>query len=406
LKGVRVGLFCEDYPSLTDRHVTKIKTQFPPWLGRVRSSRLDGFGYFLHERYGGGGILLRNLDDPTKYQSVEFAGIAVDELTKDPESTFDTLRGSLRWPGVHDPFFIAATNPNGEYFKWVRRYWIERDLPEHLAGHEDDFAYVAALPTDNPHLDPSYWEMLATLTPALRKAWVEGDWYVGVEGLVYAKFSQANVRDVGFVPGRPYEIGIDDGYIDPRAVVFVQKQGAHYVVFDELYQREHLEEETVRSILAKAYHWAPHAALAPEDRATCHKDPCPDEIKENRELAGWLRRRGVPLPEIAAVAHEAAALRKRLRAADIPARNWMARKAGGGQSTRKAAIRETRALVLDGKGHRTLLVHPRCKALLDEVLTGYKNKETRDGYADEPADGNDHAAQALENWVWLRGRAA
>ena len=69
--------------------------------------------------------------------------------------------------------------------------------------------------------------------------------------------------------------------------------------------------------------------------------------------------------------------------------------------------RETRALIKDAQGARTLMIHPRCVSLLDEITTGYKNKENRDGsFEDDPADGNDHACQALENWVWLRGRAA
>jgi len=403
-RGVRVGLFCEDYPSLTDRQISKM-AEFPPWLGRLRSTRTDGLGFYLHECYGGGGILLRNLDDPTKYQSVEFAGLAIDELTKDPESVFDILRGSLRWPGVTDPFFAAATNPNGRYFKWVRRYWIERDLPENLAGCEDDFVYVAALPADNPYLDAGYWAMLNTLPKALRQAWVDGDWYVGVDGLVYATFGSGNVTTIDYDPERPFELGVDDGYVDPRAVVFIQKQGAHVVVFDEIYESYKLEEETVRGVLAKCYNYSPWAAIDPRARTRGKKDPFPDDVDKNTDLARWLRERSVRLPEMAAVAHEAAALRKRFRQADIPARNWMARKAGGGGSTRAAAIRETRALILDGQRRRTLLVHRRCKNLLDELQTGYKNRETRDGFVDEPADGNDHAAQAVENWVWLRGRA-
>src|ERR1035437_7753995 len=33
---VTVGLFCEDYPALRDRHVGKIKAEFPEWLGEYR----------------------------------------------------------------------------------------------------------------------------------------------------------------------------------------------------------------------------------------------------------------------------------------------------------------------------------------------------------------------------------
>ena len=38
LKGIRVGLFCEDYPSLDDRQISKIKMEFPEWLGTYKES--------------------------------------------------------------------------------------------------------------------------------------------------------------------------------------------------------------------------------------------------------------------------------------------------------------------------------------------------------------------------------
>ena len=36
LRGVRAGLFCEDYPALWDRHLCKIAYEFPAWLGKYR----------------------------------------------------------------------------------------------------------------------------------------------------------------------------------------------------------------------------------------------------------------------------------------------------------------------------------------------------------------------------------
>ncbi len=365
--GVQVGLFCEDYPSLRDRQISKI-AQFPQWLGELRTSKENGLGFHLWPQYGNGVVLLRNLDDATKYQSVEFAGILIDELTKNSERTFDELRGSLRWPGISDVFFAAATNPNGRYFKWVRRYWIEGQLPPHLEPLKEQFAYVKALPADNPHLDAQYWETLNALPDRLRRAWRDGDWYVAVEGLVYDTFSEANIVNTEPDPELPFEIAIDDGYIDPRATLFIQKQADRILVFDELYQTKTLEEQTIADIL---------------ERGT--------------QYGGK--------PELAAVSHEAVALQRRLREADIPARNWLAVRAGGRTtSTRGEAIKLTRALFCDGVQYRTLQVHRRCRNLLDEITTGYRNKEGPDGYEDVPDDGNDHACNALESWVWLRAR--
>src|SRR3990167_10858727 len=34
IRGIRAGVFSEDYVSLNDRHLTKIKYEFPSWLGK------------------------------------------------------------------------------------------------------------------------------------------------------------------------------------------------------------------------------------------------------------------------------------------------------------------------------------------------------------------------------------
>ena len=69
---------------------------------------------------------------------------------------------------------------------------------------------------------------------------------------------------------------------------------------------------------------------------------------------------------------------------------------------RKAAIKHTRALFCDGQGHRTIKIHRRCKNLLDELSAGYKYPPGKHGEDDMPEDGNDHAANALESWCFMR----
>lgn len=179
INGVHVGLFCEDYPSLIDRQVSKINAEFPKELGEVKSSGTDGFGFHFFD--GNGFIALRNLDDPSKYQSSEFAILGVDELTKNPLTTFNILRGSLRWPGINATRFVATSNPGGPGHVWVKSYWIDRVYPPELQKVASEFSFVKALPSDNPSLSSSYWDMLNTLPEPLRLAWVEGRWDVFTE---------------------------------------------------------------------------------------------------------------------------------------------------------------------------------------------------------------------------------
>jgi hypothetical protein len=363
--GMRAMLACENYPSLYERQINKVQTEFPSYLGEYVSGRNE---FRLRPEYGAGVIAFRNLDDASKFQSAEFGLIAVDEVTKNSERTFQILRASMRWPNFDEVRFIAASNPDAGF---VRSYWIEHNLPDELKGTESEFVFVPALPDDNPHLPASYWDTLNTLPGPLREAWLKGNWFAAVEGLVYETFSANNLTDEDANPEHPIELAIDDGYSpDPRATLFIQRYPDHILVFDELYQYKVLEEKTV------------------------------EDIKDRCQVNGW------PIPELAVVSHEAPALRERLRRADIPARNWLAAKhlGTGDTSKRIAAIKHTRSLICDGQGRRTIKIHSRCRNLIDEISSGYKYPEGKHTVDDMPADGNDHATNALEAYLFMRVR--
>lgn len=177
IKGVRAGLFCEDYPSLNDRHLTKVKFEFPDWLGKFNEAKHE---FTLAPEYGSGIIAFRNLDDPSKYLSVEFAVIGIDEINRNPKTTFDMLRSRHRWPGIKDVKFLAGCNPLGE--AWVKNMWVKRMFPPD-EKEQYEFVFVPALPTDNPHLDPSYYKSLESLPENQRKAYLEGNWDAFDEGM-------------------------------------------------------------------------------------------------------------------------------------------------------------------------------------------------------------------------------
>ena len=251
LTGVRFGLFCEDYPSLKDRQISKISVEFPEWLGDLKESKEHGLAYHLHDSYGGGIIALRNLDDPAKYQSAEFGGIAVDELTKNKLDTFNILRGSLRWPGIENPNFIAATNPGGIGHAWVKKYFIDKDYPAELRPLADAFAFVQALPDDNPHLTPSYWHDLETLPPQLAKAWRYGDWGV-FAGQVFKEFDMdRHVCRISDVPEAGSNIrGVDSGYTAPFCTLWGRKElsTGRIWIYREAYHKELTDREQAKLV--------------------------------------------------------------------------------------------------------------------------------------------------------------
>ncbi len=366
-RGVRVALCSEDYPSLIERQISKIAVEFPPWLGELKETRQGGYGFYLRPQYGSGVIALRNLDDPGKWQGAEFAGIAVDELTlnrerlKTGERLFDALRTINRWTGIEDPFWIAASNPTGRGQKWVRALWIEGQMPEGLEGHEADFAFVPGLAGDNPHNSADFNEMLDTLPAKLRQAWRDGNWFVSFEGVVYEEFGAGNLTDAEPDPTQPVEIAVDDGYVDPRVILFIQRSGTRILVFDEMYHRRHLEQV------------------------------CVGEVVERCSQRGW------PRPQIAIGSPEAVELREHFRKANIPYRHLSHKIIAG--------IRVVRRLIEDGQGVRAIQVHRRCKNLIDELSSGYQYPpEGTRADDEEPMDANNHCVDALRYWAFMRAR--
>lgn len=216
IKGIRVGLFCEDYPSLDDRQISKIKMEFPEWLGSYKESNHE---FTLNNELGGGVICFRNLDNPSKYLSSEFAAIAIDELTLNSRDVFDFLRMRLRWTGISDTKLIAATNPGGKGHMWVKDLFIDRNFTKEMQPLADKIAYIQARASDNPHLSQNYIDALNTLPEKLRKAYLEGDWNI-FEGQVFTEFrTEKHVIEPFEVPHHWQRYrSMDWGYTKPYAV--------------------------------------------------------------------------------------------------------------------------------------------------------------------------------------------
>ena len=185
-KGVRAGLFCEDYPALKDRHISKIQFEFPSWLGDLRRGDNE---FHLSPKWGGGVLAFRNLDDPSKYASSEFAYIGVDELTKNVKNVFDMLRTRMRWPGIVDTKFFAGTNPGGIGHAWVKQMWMDHEF-EKTEKESEQFVYIRATAHDNSaNLSSTYFDQLEGLPEQKRKAFLLGDWNL-FEGQFFSEWNE------------------------------------------------------------------------------------------------------------------------------------------------------------------------------------------------------------------------
>jgi len=214
---------CENYPALKDRQIQKIATEFPPWLGKSHNDHKDyGRCYVLNPKFGGGVIVLRNLDDPSKYQSAEFVFIFVDELTKNKYEVFTFLRSRLRCPGVptNELKFIGATNPGGIGHGWCKAFWIDKIFADEWEGFENEFKYIPSKATDNPHLDSGYYKTLDTLPEGLREAFRDGSWDIFI-GQAFPEFNRKIhvLPDETPVPiGAPCYMTLDWGFGKPFSI--------------------------------------------------------------------------------------------------------------------------------------------------------------------------------------------
>ena len=239
-RGVTVGLFCENYPTLKDRQVGKIANEFPTWMGRVKDTQDRGLGFHVLPRYGGGALLLRNLDEAGKYKSAESRRSAStnSSRTRWRPSTFCAARSAgPAWHGRRSwrPRIRAASGTSGS-----SSTGRDREFPPELRPLADEFAFVEARPDDNPHLDASYWQMLETLPPALAQAWRFGNWDI-FEGQVFDEWR----RDVHVV--EPFAIpadwprfrALDYGYSAPSCVGWFAVDRADWrslYLYRELYE--------------------------------------------------------------------------------------------------------------------------------------------------------------------------
>jgi len=299
LRNVRVGLFCETYTALDDRQLSKVQFEFPTWLGDMNMSKRE---FHLKPQYGSGVLCFRNLDDPSKYLSSEFADILIDELTTNKRDIFDFLVGTrMRWPGIQDSKFMAATNPGGVGHGWVKKLWIDRNFEDEKLD-PNSFCFISSLYTDNPYIDHvSYGKRLASLPDALRRAYMEGDWDI-FAGQFFTEFRR-NVHVIepftdedtlNWFNALPTYCGLDYGYSPHYSAVLWAKyyEGIFYI-YRELYIREKTYEELKQLIIdieIPKIIYADPSIWAKKDSPTSGADkmkPLPLVQAMNDRLIGW-----------------------------------------------------------------------------------------------------------------------
>jgi len=105
--------------------------------------------------------------------SLEITGAFVDEASQISSLAFSIIKSRIRYKlneyGLI-PKVLLTLNPSNN--------WIKKDfyIPYVQNKLENNKVFIPSLPLDNPHLPPSYIEMLKELPPQQRRRLLEGDW--------------------------------------------------------------------------------------------------------------------------------------------------------------------------------------------------------------------------------------
>lgn len=276
-----------------------------------------------------------------KIRGVTLSGAYVDELTLIPQDFFVMLLSRLSTEGAK---LFGTTNPDSP------RHWLKTD---YLDKADLDIYRSKFLLDDNTTLPPEYIENLKReYTGVFFRRFILGDW-VAAEGAIYPMFDKsAHVSDA--VPELlMHWICADYGHTNPTAFLrlAIGRDGRIWVT-DEYY---HMADRSGAKS-PKQY--------ARDMKAFAGKGPAPDVVVIDPSAEGFILQLKEDAPEL------------RIKRADN-------------------AVLEGIQLVSSAIDAGVLMIHPRCRHLIDE-LQGYAwDPKAQERGEDKPVKQNDHACDAL-----------
>lgn len=224
---IKVGIFRQQYRELEDEIIMRFLNKYP--------AEVFGYKYSvknLMAKFENGAVIMfraiETLKDISKIQGIEFQLMLIDEAPKYEKAVLDRMRGSLRNTHVKDyqATLYFAGNPGGLSDHYMKTRFVMPELEkwdanERLNAHK--YVYIPSRVYDNPHIQQDYVENLMSYEPALRAAWLDGDWTV-VEGQFFEQWSpEKHIVDSDWeVPDDWRRVGgLDFGMTKEHPTVFV-----------------------------------------------------------------------------------------------------------------------------------------------------------------------------------------
>jgi hypothetical protein len=167
--------------------------------------------------------LAYNPSDPNydSLGSLEVSACFIDEASQITSLAFSIVKSRLRYKLNEynlTPKVLMTCNPANN--------WIKKDfyLPHTQDRLDKNKVFIPSLPMDNPHLPPSYIEMLKELPPQQRRRLLEGDWDYLEESDSLFKFDEISnsvFRDVPDSKEKKYMTIDVARFGDDRSVVMI-----------------------------------------------------------------------------------------------------------------------------------------------------------------------------------------
>lgn len=223
--GAHIGIVRKSLPMLKQTHLLTLR---PLLHGEATHNASE-----LTWTFPNGSIIrfisLSSRGDEQNYKSVEFDLLLFDEVTELPSEAYTYMLTRLRSAHGHRAHAIAASNPEGVGFRWVKERWVTpKGLPKPDAGVPWDpplpsgepgpaRVFVPATVHDNPHLlaaNPDYVRQLEAMPDARKRAaLLYGDWAAmdQIPGALW----DLNAIDRDRVPAAPDRLGRLVVAVDP-----------------------------------------------------------------------------------------------------------------------------------------------------------------------------------------------
>jgi phage terminase large subunit len=192
--GYRALLLRRTYPELADTHIERVIQDVAVFKALGLNVEFVKSEFKLRFLDNGSVLQFGHCEDDStvsKYLSTEYDAIYFDEASTFEERHYLWISSRARStkPGVMS-IVRCGSNPGGTGALWLKARFIDKDYQ--TEGDEEylpeEYHFIRSLLTDNPHLGDDYRKRLLALpSPALRRAYLYGEWDV-FEGQEFAEW--------------------------------------------------------------------------------------------------------------------------------------------------------------------------------------------------------------------------